>query len=309
MSCQEGATQGAAMSPTPTPTPTPPGQPRRPASAPAARVVEIAAYRPAAALRPCSAVATPLEQPSLLQRQPSEVDSTWRDSISRGTLVDRKLSRDVQRRSADRGLLHIAQRREMREQSSARARQHKQSATHRAWHEQAWARHEEQLQARQTSATTARLQRAHHRHTATKQWRNEHGTRTRHMVASPGTWSRATAAAGRARPTLSGPVQTPEDNQREALMRAQIDGAQSMLAKERFARAQLPHEQSLAAHEKRYRRVRAIMDTTAARDLCDRHQIDGQREFVFSEGRQSLQLTMRTTLGLELTQRSRANHG
>ena len=89
-------------------------------------------------------------------------------------------------------------------------------------------------------------------------------------------------------------------------MRAKIDGAQSAVAKERFALAQLPHEQSLAAHETRYQRVRAIKGTVAAKELCDRHQIDKEREFVFSEGRPSLQLTMRTTLGLELTQKSRA---
>ena len=85
---------------------------------------------------------------------------------------------------------------------------------------------------------------------------------------------------------------------------------QAALAKERFARAQLPHERTLAEHKMRYQRVRAIKDTVAAKELCDRHQIDGQREYVFSEGRQSLQLTMRTTLGLELTQKSARNrHG
>ena len=89
-------------------------------------------------------------------------------------------------------------------------------------------------------------------------------------------------------------------------MRANIDDAQAALAKHRFARAQLPHEQTRAAHETRYQRVRAIKAMVAAKELCDRHQIDTEREPVFSEGRQSLQLTMRTTLGLELTQKSRA---
>ncbi len=110
----------------------------------------------------------------------------------------------------------------------------------------------------------------------------------------------------RAPPTLGTAPHTPEDNQREALMRAKIDGAQSAVAKERFAQAQLPHEQALAAHETRYQHVRAIKGTVAAKELCDRHQIEKERELVFSEGRASLQLTMRTTLGLELTQKSRA---
>ena len=88
-------------------------------------------------------------------------------------------------------------------------------------------------------------------------------------------------------------------------MREQFNTAQIAVSKERFARDQLPHEQTCAAHESRYRRVRAIKGTVAAKELCDRHQIDKEREFVFSEGRPSLQLTMRTTLGLELAQSSR----
>ena len=262
--------------------PSPPSH-RRPASAPAARVT----FR-STAQRPCSAA--------------GQIDSTWRSALVRAEQLDQKLRQDAQARSARRELAHIIQMRAQSARAAERTKDQKLSAAHRAWHEQLWARHEERLQARETTAAAARLQCSHRRHKATQQWRSEHTTRTRQMVPGSCHFKYSTAP----RPTLSAPSHTPEDNQREASMRGKIDGAQSALAKERFALAQLPHEQTLAAHEARYQRVRAIKGTVAAKELCDRHQIDQERELVFSQGRPSLQLTMRTTLGLELTQKSRA---
>ena len=296
--------------------PTPPAA-RRPASAPAARVA-ASAFRPPSAYRPTSAVARATLLPEVEQAGPSGAHSTRRESLFRETQIDQQLAAAATGRSAGRGRAHVAQGRALREQTSARAQQQRLRASHRTWHEQAWARHEDELQARQASASTARLQRSRRRHKASQQWRSEHGTRTRQMVATPARRGAAAALAapaspppgpGQPPPALALPAQTPEANRREALLLEQIDGAQAVLAKERFARAQLPHERTLAEHKMRYQRVRAIKDTVAAKELCDRHQIDVQREYVFSEDRQSLQLTMRTTLGLELAQKSRAQRG
>lgn len=264
---------------------------RRPASAPAGRVT----FR-SAAKRPCSAAGTAASP------QPSQIDAAWRSAVVRAEQLDQKLRQDAQARSAGRERAHMIEMRVQSARAAERTKQQKISAAHRAWHEQLWLRHEEQLQARETTAAAARLQRSHRRHKAVQQWRSEHTTRTQQMAPGSCHFKYSTAP----RPTLSGPSNTPEDNQREASMRAKIDGAQSALAKERFALAQLPHETTLAAHKARYQRVRAIKGTVAAKELCDRHQIDKERQLVFSQGRSSLQLTMRTTLGLELTQKSRA---
>lgn len=253
------------------------------------------------------------ERQQALERLQSEVDSTWRAGIGRAEHVEQKLSRDAQERSANRRLAHMAQMQAQRMHASEMTRQQRRSQTHRAWHEQACAWNEQQLQARETAAAATRLQRSQQRHMATQQWRSDLYTRTRQMIASPRHSPGAPGRTQRALRYSTGPPsrvptffrRTPEGNRQEELMRARRDEEQVATAKKRFAREQLPHEQTFVAHENRYRRVRAIKTTVAAKELCDRHQIDKAREFVFSEGRPTLQLTMRTTMGLQLAQKSR----
>ena len=232
--------------------------------------------------------------------------SLWRRSSVvhefRRDRAAQQLSRAACERAARRQREHIEQHRRLRERDAAQTARLRKGDDARASHEQAWARHEAELQERQRRTAAAREQRFRQRHQATQRWHSEHGARTRQLVARPK--PRGEGGAAPPPPQLRPPA-TPGDNRREALLREQIDGAQAALAKERFSRSQLPHEQALAAQRSRYARVRAIKGTVAAKELCDRHQIDEQREHVFSEGRQSLQLTMRTTLGLEL-QRSTA---